>query len=401
MLLWAGIGMFYLLLPQLISAGDWRQFRGPGGAGVSDETGIPTTWGEKENIRWKADLPGRGLSNPVIAGGRVYVTACSGRAETRLHVLCFEARTGKKLWERQFWATGNTGCHEKTNMAAPTPVTDGERVYALFATADLACLDKDGDLLWYRSLVGDYPTLSNQVGMASSPILWKDLLIVPMENIGESFLAGIDKMTGKNRWKAPRPRAINWITPLVREQGGKAEVIFQGDAALTAYDPATGKECWSFKNPLHPIVSPALAGDRILASGGETFCLAPAADKGEPKTVWKTNKLHITYGTPLYDAARVYNVSSANVLMCLDAADAKLLWQERVRGPVSASLVAAEGKLYVLSEEGETSVVRFGDKPETLAVNKLPGTFLATPAIADGAIFLRSDQHLWCIGAKP
>src|SRR5262249_45411184 len=146
------------------TAGDWTQFRGPGGAGVSDETGIPTTWSEKENIRWKADLPGRGLSNPVIAGGRVYVTACSGHEQQRLHVLCLDVRNGKKLWERQVWATGNTGCHEKTNMAAPTPATDGERVYALFATADLACFDKNGNLLWYRSLVGDYPTLTNQVG---------------------------------------------------------------------------------------------------------------------------------------------------------------------------------------------------------------------------------------------
>src|SRR5262245_19648781 len=226
----------FLLCVTVSAAGDWTRFRGPGGVGVSDETGIPTTWSEKENIRWKVDLPGRGLSNPVIAGGRVYVTACSGHEQKRLHVLCFDVRNGKKLWERQFRATGNTGCHEKTNMAAPTPATDGERVYALFATADLACLDKDGDLIWYRSLVGDYPTLSNQVGMAASPIVWKDLVIVPMENVGESFLVGIDKMTGTNRWKTPRPRAINWITPVVRERDGQAEVIFQGDAALTAYD---------------------------------------------------------------------------------------------------------------------------------------------------------------------
>src|SRR5262249_8810856 len=152
--------------------------------------------------------------------------------------------------------------------------------------ADLACLDKDGDLLWYRSLVGDYPALSNQVGMASSPILWKDLVIVPMQNVGESFLAGIDKMTGENRWKTPRPRAINWITPLLRESNGQAEVIFQGDDELTAYNAATGKERWSFKDRLHPIISPTLAGDRILASGGsETFCLTPAATKAEAKPV--------------------------------------------------------------------------------------------------------------------
>src|SRR5262249_30417060 len=133
---------------------------------------------------------------------------------------------------------------------------------------------------------------------------------------------------------------------------------------------------------------------------GEAYCLIPSPDNAKPKTAWKSNKLRANYGTPLFDGNRIYNVTSANVLVCLDAADARVLWQERVRGPISASLVAAEGKLYCLSEEGEPWVVRLGDKPEILAVNKLRGTFLATPAIADGAIFLRTDQHLWCIGAK-
>src|SRR5262249_3279700 len=154
------------------TAADWPQFRGPGGTGISKETGLPVRWGAKENIRWKVDLPGRGLSNPVIAGGRVYVTACSGFEQTRLHVLCFDAATGKRLWGRQFWATGNTLCHNKTNMAAPSPVTDGKHVYALFATCDLFCLDKDGGLVWCRSLTRDYSTVGNNVGMASSPILW-------------------------------------------------------------------------------------------------------------------------------------------------------------------------------------------------------------------------------------
>src|SRR6266852_8439695 len=139
-----------------LPAGDWPQFRGPGGSSVSEETGLPFRWSQTENVRWKADLPGRGVSCPVIAGGKVYVTACTGFQQTRLHVLCYQASTGKKLWERQLWATANTMCHDKTCMAAPTPVTDGERVYALFACGDLVALDSNGDLLWYRSLGRDY-----------------------------------------------------------------------------------------------------------------------------------------------------------------------------------------------------------------------------------------------------
>src|SRR5262249_3499773 len=138
----AGILVLTFSVPPFARAADWLQFRGPGGGGVSEEKDLPIRWTKSDNVRWKAALPGRGLSSPVIAGGRVYLTACSGYLQRRLHVLCFEAATGKKLWERQFWATGNSTCHPKTNMAAPTPVTDGERVYALFGTCDLACLDK-------------------------------------------------------------------------------------------------------------------------------------------------------------------------------------------------------------------------------------------------------------------
>ena len=153
-----------LVLPFLLGA-DWPEFRGPGGQGWSEEKSLPTRWSKTENLRWSAELPGRGLSSPIIVGDRVFLTACTGFQQTRLHVLCFEAATGKLLWERKLWATGGTSCHPKTNMAAPTPVTDGRHVYALFATGDLACYDRDGNLVWYRSLVGDYPTVGNNVGM--------------------------------------------------------------------------------------------------------------------------------------------------------------------------------------------------------------------------------------------
>jgi hypothetical protein len=168
-------------------AGDWPQFRGPGGRGFADGAGAPTRWGPRENVRWKAELPGRGLSSPVVAGGRVYVTACTGALQDRLHVLCFDAASGKRLWHRQLHATGNTLCHPKTNMAAPTPAADDGHVYAAFATGDLACFDAAGNLLWYRALVRDYPRLTNQVGMAASPVLWRDLLLLPLETADASF----------------------------------------------------------------------------------------------------------------------------------------------------------------------------------------------------------------------
>src|SRR5262245_37026067 len=255
---------------------DWTQFRGNNGAGVSDEAGLPVKWSKTENIRWQAELPGRGLSNPVIAGGRVYVTCSSGFQENRLHVLCFQEKTGKKLWERQVWTTGGTGCHPKSCMAAPSPVTDGQAVYALFATADLVCYEADGTLRWYRSLTSDYPTITNQVGMAASPILAKDLLIVPMDNEGDSFLAGIDLKTGKNRWKISRPRGINWVTPALRRSGNEDEILFQAGSELVAYDVSTGKPRWSYSGEdLSTIPSPIVAGSLVLVPGKQTTALRP------------------------------------------------------------------------------------------------------------------------------
>src|SRR5579871_2508127 len=173
--------LLLLLGPAASYADDWRQFRGPRGLGVSTETGLPVRWGATENVSWKVDLPGRGLSSPIIVDGRVYVTASSGAAQDRLHVLCFEATTGKQLWHRQFWATGSTICHPKTCTAAPTPVGDGECVFALFASGDLFCLDRNSLLRWCRSLAKDYPSFTNQIGLAASPVLHKDTLLLAME----------------------------------------------------------------------------------------------------------------------------------------------------------------------------------------------------------------------------
>ncbi len=401
---------FVLAVASAASAGDWPQFRGPGGIGSAEDGTYPTRWSGTENVRWKAELPGRGLSNPVIAAGKVYVTASSGYKESRLHVLCFDQATGKKLWERQLTSTGGTQCHPKTCMAAPTPVTDGERVYAYFATGDLACLDADGDLLWYRSLVGDYPDVTNQVGMAASPVLAGNTLLVPLENVGDSFALGVDKYTGKNRWKGPRIRDINWVTPLVRSEGGRTEALFQSKDELTAYDAETGEKRWAYRAAgLSTVLSPVAVGDAVLAPGGECVALRPAAGKPAPEVLWKTTKLRGGFATPLHYRGRLYSIagSAQNLLVCVDAATGKELWSERVEGPFGASPVAADGKVYVANEAGVTTVIKVGDKPEVLASNELgekaeppQAVLLATPALADGAVFLRTDKHLYCIAEK-
>jgi outer membrane protein assembly factor BamB len=380
-------------------AADWPQFRGSSGSGVSEETGLPIKWSKTEGMRWQAELPGRGLSNPVIAGGKVYVTCSSGFQENRLHVLCFDEKSGKKLWERQVWTTGGTGCHPKSCMAAPTPVTDGKAVYALFATADLVCYETDGTLRWYRSLTIDYPTITNQVGMAASPILAKDLLIVPMDNEGESFLAGIDIKTGKNRWKVERPRGINWVTPAFRKSGNDHEILFQAGAELVAYDPATGKPRWTYAGEdLSTIPSPIIAGNLVVVPGKQTTALKPSENLGTPEVVWSSLKVKASgFATPLYYRDRIYTLNGP-ILICADAANGKQLWDLRLKGPIDASPIAADGRIYVVNEKGLTQVIQLGEQPDIFAENNLADDILATPAIANGAIFLRSDKMLYCIG---
>lgn len=393
----ASLSMLLLAASVSLRAEDSPQFRGPDGNGISKETGLPVNWSQKENIRWKAPLPGRGLSCPIVAGKRVFVTACSGPDQKRLHVICFHADTGDKLWHRQLWATGNTVCHDKTNMAAPTPVTDGKRVYALFATCDLACFDIDGNLVWYRSLEGDYPTVGNNVGMAASPVLCNDLVIVCLETTGASFAAGIDTTTGRNRWKIDRPRIISWVSPIVIKNSGKDEVVFQGPSDLSAHDAVTGKSTWSLKGSFSNIPSPSFGDGMVLVPGGQLQAVRPGKGKSKPEVVWGSAKLSTAYGSPLLYRGLVYTINARGVVNCADSATGRPIWGQRLEGAFAASPLAADGKIYFVSEEGATTVLQAGPEFRVLASNALPDTFLATPVAAAGALFLRSDSNLYCI----
>jgi outer membrane protein assembly factor BamB len=392
------------VLGGLASAGEWTQFRGANGNSAADGQNLPDRFGPAENVKWKASLPGRGLSCPVVSGGRVYLTSCSGYRHNRLHVLCFDEATGDKLWERQFTSTGNTACHEITSMAANTPVTDGQNVYCLFATGDLAALSKDGTLLWYRSLVGDYPDITNQVGMAASPVLYKNVLLVPMENDGDSFAAGIDVKTGKNLWRTERRRGINWVTPVVIQQGSQAAALFLTNKDVTAYEPETGREIWSLRDKdASQVASPSYVGGMLYMSGKEFLAMKPGKEGSLPEVVWKSGKLQGGYTTPIVYKERAYAVTQAGIINCVEAKEGKALGQLRLPGTKNkfwASPVAADGKLYIVEESGKVFVVSAEDEPKLLQTVEMGETMLATPAIANGALFLRSDQQLWCVGAK-
>lgn len=402
---------FAFLAASVAPAADWSQFRGPGASGVADEKGLPAAFTDKEGIRWKAPLPARGVSSPVVVGDKVFVTCSGGVNDDRLHVLAFDAKTGKELWHREYTATGLTTAHPKTCMAAPTPVADANAVYALFATGDLVALDHAGSQLWYRSIVGDYPTVSNQVGMASSPVLHGGKLIVPMENTGESFIAALDVKTGKNAWKTARPKGQNWTTPTVRKVNDKeTEVLFQGAKGLVAYDLDSGSEKWTHKMG-GQIPSPTSVGDGLLLCGAGVARLK-AKDGGGWEEVWKSTKLQLGDTTPLVYDDRVYTTDPrAGAVYCTDAKTGKAIWDEKIIGAkqtFSASPVAADGKIYTLTLKGTLTVFKAGGtEADILGTSEVVANCLATPAISGGAVFIRTDDlekpannFLLCVGKK-
>jgi outer membrane protein assembly factor BamB len=382
-----------------LAASDWPQFRGPDSAGISRDTGLPEKWRDDNNIGWKVSLPGRGVSSPAIVGDRIYLTASSGMNQTRLHVLCFAAESGARLWERQLWATGPTNCHPKTCPAAPTPVADCDRVFALFATGDLVCFDRDGNMLWFRSLQSDYPAMTNYVGRAASLILWEKTLIVPMESQGASYLIGIDAESGGNHWRTDRPLDNSYATPVLARHGDRIDLVAQAMGEIAGFDPATGIKRWEFiDRSISCVASPVAASDGlVLAIGREAIALRLAAN-GPPEVEWRSTRLGTGTPTPIVNDGRVYALKDGGTLVCGDLRSGKELWTERLRGTYSASPVLADGKLLAINEEGETTVVRLNDKPQRIAANPLAGPMLASPAIARGGIFLRTDRMLYRIG---
>lgn len=391
--------LLLVLLPVGLGA-DWRQFRGTDSTGHA-AGGAPTEFGADKNVAWKAALSGRGLSSPIVVGGRVFLTASSGPRQDRLQVLAFDGKSGKPLWQRSFWATGPTDSHPKTSMAAPTPVSDGQRLVALFATGDVAALDRDGDVLWLRSLYEENPGATDGRGLASSPILVGGTVVIHLENQNTSFAAGIDLATGKNRWRIERPRELNWTSPIAIPGGGdRPLVLLQGTTRLSALDPATGKEVWGLDRASDAIASSVLAGNTLYVPGDKGLAALELQGNSAPKLLWEQPRLNPVTASPVVLSGRIYCLRQG-ILVGGDLKTGAVVGQLRLKGPHSASLVTAGGLLYCVSEGGQAQVVRPDEKEgQVVARGELGETVLGTPAIVDGAIFFRGEKHLWKM-AKP
>lgn len=395
---WSFFTAAFLLLAAapVLPASDWPQFRGPLANGVAPGVTLPAKF-DAASVAWAADLPGRGISSPIIVGDRVFVTASSGAKQDRLHVLCFNLANGSLRWERQFWATGRTMTHEKISGATPSPASDGQRVFATFSSNDCFALDLDGNLLWFRGLGRDYPNAANSLGMSSSLLVVDGTLVAQVENDSESFTAGLDPATGLNRWKLDRPKKANWTSPVpVPAADGRTLVAIQSSKGVVAVEPATGKVAWSYDEGASTVPSTTVSGGRLYVPSHGLTVLEPAAAGQPPRQVWRAAQLRPGTSSPLVVGDRVFTLNDGGILTCGDAADGKRLWQLRMKGPFSATPLAAGGLLYCVNEKGLLQVVDPA-KPEGEVVGEydLGQTIIGTPSIAAGSLFVRSDGKLW------
>jgi len=388
------IAAFILCLPLSLLA-NWLSFRGDSGNGIIDNDLSPSI-GTDSKSSWKVELPGRGLSSPIVVGERVYLTASSGPKQETLHVIAYDGKTGKTDWEKTFKATGRTVCHDKTCVAAPTMVSDGKVVVAQFSSNDVFCLDLEGNLKWLRGLTYDYPNAANGLGMSSSPVIANGVLVAQVENDAESFTAGLSLSNGTTLWKKDRPRGANWTSPTVLGKEKDQQVALQSMKGIAVIDPKSGKDQWIYEDGAATIPSSTVLGSTILVPSNGLTALQARPDGKSHTQLWRDNKLGPGTGSPTIGGDKFYVINKANVLTCAKIKSGEILWRMRLKGPFSGSPVATKEHLFVFNEAGLGQVVSLGgDEGKTVRSIDLEETILCTPAVSRGALFVRSDSTLW------
>ena len=397
-----------------VSAEDWPGWRGRAGNGVSRETKLPERWSATSGIRWRVRVPGEGFSSPIVWRDRVFLTTAFERGSRRA-VYCLNRATGETLWMQSIQQDSPEITSAMTGHAAATPVTDGELVVAVFGNAGAVCYDMQGRQLWRYDL-GQF---NSELGLASSPVMHGELVILLCDHDGDrftsfdSYLIALDKRTGALRWKTERPKMYrSWSTPLIvaaPERPGAprtAELIVNGQDALRSYDPRTGKPLWHVTGMTGWVTpSPVFADGLIFATSGKDgplLAVRPGGkgDMTEKSVLWKHEHGGPYVCSPIVGGDYLYLHNEQGILNCYETATGKSVYRQRLAGRYTASAVAGDGKLYFTNEEGETQVVRAGPRFELISRNALGEYCLASPAISQGAIFVRTEHFLYCIAAS-
>lgn len=427
--------------PLLVADDNWPQWRGPHLNGTADGKDLPVQWSEKENIVWKIALPSWSGSTPAVWGDRIFISSPAATtkqpaAQTEggrpgrpardpggdvINLHCFNRGDGKELWKHEV-ATGNY-FKMKQNMSSPSPITDGEHVWISTGIGMLRCFDMDGKEIWKLNIPEKYGKFGHNHGYASSPLLYKDRLIVPvlhgMFTDDPSYLLALDKLTGKEIWRVERPTdAIKespdcYATPQLLMYNGEAQVVINGGDIVTANDMRTGKEVWRVKggNPTNSpffrvIASCVVAGDTVFSPSRKKPLTAVKAgghgDVTDANVLWRTD-LGPDVPTPVSDGKYLWIVDDRGVFVCLDAKTGKPLYEPQriATGTYSSSPTLAEGKIYAVNENGTTTVLEAGPEFKIIATNELDaGYTLASPVVAGNQIFMRTESSLYCIQKK-
>jgi outer membrane protein assembly factor BamB len=431
--------LFALMVAASASAQNWPSFRGPGASGVSDGQNLPVQWDaqRRDNVRWKTELHGLAHSSPVVWSDRVFLTtAISGKPSATFkpglygdgtasddlsvhqwNVLCLDRATGKVLWERTaYQGVPKEKRHIKSTYANATPATDGRVVVAFFGSQGLYAYSLAGELLWKRDLgrfdVGAYNAPQFEWGTASSPILYKDLVIVQCDQQKGSFIAALDVKTGATVWRTERDELPSWGTPSVFPGKARAELVTNGSNFIRGYDPASGKELWRLGGSSKITApTPVYSDDLILVASGRRpeapiFAIRAGASgdiTGSQSVAWSKQQRGSYMPTPLIYDGYVYVLNNDGVFACYALADGQEIYRQRIPDAgsgFSASPVASDGKIYLSNEDGQIIVVKAGPKFELLARNDMAEPVMATPAISGGLLIIRSQHYVWAIGQR-
>ncbi len=409
-----------LILPFLLAAAtcaaadNWLQFRGPSGDGHALAKNVPLTWGPDKNIAWKQPLPGNGWSSPILLNDRLYLSTAVPQNDQNppalsLHVLCLDAKSGRTLWDKELFRHGSDRTkrqHKKNSYASPTPFIEDGRIYAHFSHMGTACLDLNGEVLWKNDSL-DYNPVH---GTGGSPIVVGNILFFSCDAGKDAFVVALDKQTGKVRWRKNRNievgRPFSFSTPTAIEVNGRTQIVSPASGAVIAYDPKDGSEIWKVKygEGYSVVPKPIYAHGLVYVCSGFNKAVLYAIDpngKGDTTDThvkWTHDKNVPKSASILIVGDEVFMTADKNFATCLDAKTGKVHYEERVEGAYSASPTFAEGRIYITNENGKTTVLAPGKKFKVLAENDLAEKTLASFAVADGTIFLRTEQALYRVG---
>ncbi len=408
------VAALVLFVVPALSAGDWPQFRGPGGLGASNVKGIPTKWSPTENVAWKTPLPGQGASSPIALGERLYLTCYSGYGSypanfgemeaLTLHVVCVDAKNGRIVWEKKLKpALPESKRVRDHGYAAPTPATDGEHLYVFFGKSGVYKFDLNGNEKW-RAGVG---SKTHGWGCGTSPVLFDDLVIVNA-SVESGSLVAIHKKTGKEAWSRGGMRS-SWNTPhLVRLANGKTELVVSVKDKILAFDPKSGDPLWECDG-IEDYVCPSIISHEgvVYAVGGRSSrAIAVRAggrgDVTDSHLLWNAGA-GANVSSPVIHEGHLYGVSDRNrTAYCIDLKTGDVVFKERFPGQPYASALLVDGKVYVVTRHSGTFVLPAKPKHEILSQNDLDdgSTFNASPIVAHGRLYLRSDKFLYAIGGK-